>query len=432
MTFTAEKLPDSKIKLVVNLDKKDLLSCVEEAEKRLARNVKLGGFRPGKAPKDMVRKAVGEEKIREEALQMAVQSSLTKVMADEKLDVLDRVSFEIKENSPEKLVYWATFLIFPELVLGEYEGLGIKRNAVVVSDAEVKKVLDEVLKSRTVFNEIKRPAQIGDRVEVDFTIKDNGTIIEGGKSENHPVILGDGKFVPGFEEQIVGMEKGGTKHFSLKIPADYYQKTIAGKELDFEVAVKRVEDKIVPKLDDEFVKSLGNFHSLKELEASVNQGLTLEKETKEKDRVRVAILEKIAATTEVKVPPELIENRLDAMLRDLDNELHQKGMELGLYLAHIKKTQDELRREWRPKAELQAKMGLIARTIAKKEKLSVGEEGVNQELQIVLQQYIMSGQGGAGPEALQNIDPEGLKSKIRDTLLNEKVFEFLEKKNVIA
>ena len=273
---------------------------------------------------------------------------------------------------------------------------------------------------------------MGDRVEVDFTIKDNGTVIEGGRSENHPVILGDGQFVPGFEEQIVGMEKSGTKHFSLKIPADYYQKTIAGKELDFEVAVKKVEDRTVPKLDDEFAKSLGNFHSLKELEASINQGLTTEKETKEKDRVHLAILEKIASATEVKVPPELIENRLDAMLRDLDNELHQKRMELGLYLAHIKKTQDELRREWRPKAELQAKMGLIARAIAKKEDLSVGEEEVNQELQIVLQQYIMSGQGGTGSEALQNIDPEKLKSKIRDTLLNEKVFEFLEKKNVTA
>ena len=432
MTFTAEKLPDSKIKLVVSLDKKDLLLSVEEAEKQLARDVRLEGFRPGKAPKDMVRKAIGEEKIREEALRLAVQSSLAKAMADEKLEIIDRVSFEIKENSPEKLVYWATFLIFPELVLGEYEGLGIKRNAVAVSDEEVKNILDEVLKSRTIFNEIKRPAQMGDRVEVDFTIKDNGTIIEGGKSENHPVVLGDGKFVPGFEEQLVGMEKGGTKHFSLKIPADYYQKTIAGKELDFEVAVKRVEDKTVPKLDDEFAKSLGNFHSLKEAEASINQGLTLEKEMKERDRVRLAILEKVAATTEVKIPPELIENRLDAMLRDLDGELHQKGMELGLYLAHIKKTQDELRREWRPKAELQAKMGLIARAIAKKEELSVGEEEVNQELQVVLQQYIMSGQGGAGPEALQNIDPEGLKGKIRDTLLNEKVFEFLEKKNVTA
>ena len=432
MTFTAEKLPDSRVKLAVSLDKKDLLLFVEKAEKQLARDVKLEGFRPGKAPKDMVRKAIGEEKLREEALRLAVESSLAEAMASEKLEVLDRVGFEIKENFPEKLIYWATFLIFPELVLGKYEGLGVKRNAVVVSDGEVKKVLDEALKSRTVFNEVKRPAQLGDRVEVDFIIKESGAVIEGGKSENHPVVLGDGKFVPGFEERLVGMEKGGTKHFSLKIPADYYQKTIAGKELDFEVAVKRVEGKTVPKLDDEFAKSLGNFHSLKEVEASINQGLAIEKETKEKDRIRLAILEKIAAVTEVKVPPELIKNRLDAMLRDLDGELHQKGMELGLYLAHIKKTQDELRRDWRPKAELQAKMGLIARTIAKKEELSVGEEEVNRELQIVLQQYIMSGQGGTGPEALQNIDPEGLKSKIRDALLNEKVFEFLEKKNVIA
>lgn len=432
MTSTVEKLPDSKIKLVVSLDKKDLLLCVEEVEKRLAHDIKLKGFRPGKAPKDIVRKAVGEEKIREEAHQLAVQSSLKKVLADEKLDIIDRVSFEIKENTAEKLVYHATFLVFPELVLGEYKGLGIKRNAVAVSDTEVKKILDGILKSRTVFSEVKRPAQKGDRVEVDFTIKDKGALIEGGKSENHPIVLGDGEFVPGFEEQIEGMKVGETKRFSLKIPADHYQKTIAGKELDFEAAVKKVEDRTVPKMDDEFVKSLGNFNSLKELEASVNQGLTIEKETKEKDRVRLAILEKIASTTEVKVPPELIENRLNAMLRDLDNELHQKGMELGLYLAHVKKTQDEIRQEWRPKAESQAKMGLIARAIARAENLAVDEEEVNEELQVVLQQYIASGQGGIGPEALQNINPEELKNKIRDTLLNEKVFEFLEKQNIIA
>jgi trigger factor len=432
MTSAVKKLPDSKVELTVSLEKGELLSFAKRTEEQLARNVKLEGFRPGKAPKDWVRKKLGEDKVREEALKTAIQLSLKEALAKENLDVIDQLGLEMKENSPEKLVYQATFLVFPELILGKYKGLGIKRNTASTTDQEIKGVLDNIQKSRTVFEETKRPAQIGDRVEVDFTVKHRGAVIEGGRSENHPLVIGDGSFIPGFEEQLIGMKPGGTKNFSLKVPDDHYQKTIAGKDLDFEVVMKKVEDRTVPELNDKFAKSLGNFSSLKELEASVKQGLTMEKEIKERDRVRLAILEKIAATTKVEIPSALVENRLDAMIQDLDGELHQKGMELGLYLAQIKKTQDELRRDWRMRAESQAKSGLIARAIAKAENLKVGEEEINEELRIVLQQYVMSGQEGGGPEALQNINLEKLKDKVRDTLLNEKVFEFLEKHNVIA
>ena len=131
-------------------------------------------------------------------------------------------------------------------------------------------------------------------MEVDFTIRHMGAVIEGGKSENHPIILGDGRFVPGFEEQLVGMKTGENKNFTLQVPTGFYQKTIAGKELDFEVLVNKIEDRIPPELNDKFAKSLGNFNSLEDLRASVKQGLTAEKELKEKSRIRLAILEKIA------------------------------------------------------------------------------------------------------------------------------------------
>lgn len=432
MTFTTKKLPDSKVELTVSLEKGDLLSYITEAEEYLAHQVKLKGFRPGRAPKEKVRDKIGEDRIREESLRIAVQSSLKKVLAKESFDIIEQLDFKIKENSTEKLVYQAMFLVFPEFALGDYKGLEIKRNVITVAEQEIKDVLNEILKSQTVFNEVKKPARAGDRVEVDFTIKHKGVVIEGGKSENHPIVLGDGKFIPGFEERLIGMKTGEARHFTLQIPADFYQKAIAGKELDFEVLVKKVESQTLPELNDKFAGSLGNFCSLKELKASIKRGLTMEKEIKERDRVRLAVLEKIASTTEIKMPPALIERRLDAMVQDLDNELHQKGMELGLYLAHIKKTQDELRRDWRPRAELQAKMGLITRAVAKAENLKVSEEEADEELQVVLQRYIVGGQEGMGPEALQNVDTGELKSKIRDTLLNEKALEFLEKQNIAA
>ena len=401
-----------------------------ETEKRLAKEIKVEGFRPGKAPKEIARKKIGEQAIREEALNLAVQASLAKILSKERLDIMEQSELKIKENSADKLIYQIILTVFPEVRLGEYNDLAVKINPVSVNEAEVKNVLQEIVASRAILREVRRPARLGDRVEVDFTVKDHGVLIEGGKSENHPVILGENNFIPGFESQIVGLEAGEKKNFSLKVPTDYYQKSIAGKELDFEVALKRVEEKTVPKLDDDFVKSLGRLGSLKELEGNIKQGLTLEKEAKEKERVRLVILKEIADKTKVETPALLIEKRLDSMIQGLDNELHEKSMELGLYLAHIKKTQDDLRREWRGKAEEQTKMGLVARAIAKEEKIKVSEEEINGELELVLQQYMTRGGpdgGPGGPEIMQNLDPQQMKNKIHDVLLNEKVFEFLEK-----
>ncbi|MEX1064102.1 MAG: trigger factor [Candidatus Paceibacterota bacterium] len=430
MNITSKKLADSKVELTVDLDKNDLASYVRETEEQLAKEIKMEGFRQGKAPKEIIRKKIGEDKIKEEALQTAVQSSLREALAQEKLDVIDQADFKIKENSADKLVYNVTFVVFPEVNLSEYKNLGVKKNEVSVEDSEIDKVLNDVQKSRTTFNEVKRPAEKGDRAEVDFTIKDKGTVIDGGKSQNHPVVLGDGLFVPGFEEQIIGMTTGETKNFSLKIPLDYYQKAIAGKDLDFEVTVNKVEDRSLPELNDEFAKTLGKFSSMDEVKDNIRKGLTIEKEGKEKDRIRLAILDKIGEKTKIEAPDVLIEKRIDDMISGLDNELHQKGMELGPYLAHIKKTQDDLRKEWRPQAEAQVKMSLIARAVAKEEKLVVSDEDVNNELQAVLQQHVLKNQGDSA-EILKDINPDELKRRIKDMLTNEKVFDFLEKNNVI-
>ena len=424
MQYSIKKLPDSKVEFTVSLDKDELISYVNKTENQLAGEIQIEGFRPGKAPKEIIRKKIGEAKIREEALGLAIQSSLSEALAKESLDVIDQSDLKVNENTPDGLTYQAVFYVFPEMELGEYKGLTIKKNNIEVSENEVKNVLDEVLKSRAVLKPAERPAQIGDRVEIDFNIKDHGTVIKGGNSQNHPLVLGEEKFVPGFEAQIIGMKTGETKNFSIKIPVDYYQKTIAGKDLDFEVTLKKVEDMAVPKLDDEFAKSLGHANSLSELEVSVKQGLMAEKQEKEKDRIRGEILEKIASKIKVDVPAILIEKRLDSMVDGLDQELHRGGMELGLYLAQIKKTQDELRRDWRAQAEKQVKTSLVARAIAKAEKLKVSDEEVSQEMQTILSGYISR---GAGPEVLQNINSEALKGKIAEILLNEKVFEILEK-----
>ncbi len=302
MTFAAKNLKDSQIELIVDLNKEDLVSYAIAAEKVLAKELKIEGFRVGKAPKEMVRKTLGEQAIKEEALNLAVQKSLAQALDEQKLNVLDQTDFKIKENSADRLVFAVKLLVFPEVKLGDYKGLSIVKNSVAVTEAEVNNVLGDIVKSRTVLKEVERPAKLGDRVEVDFEVKDRGALVEGGKSENHPVVLGENKFMPGFEERLVGLKAGSKKEFSLKVPADYYQKSIAGKNLDFRVSLKKVQEVTVPRIDDELAKSLGRFTSRADLAANIKEGIVMEKEAKEKERVRSATLKEIASKTKVEVP----------------------------------------------------------------------------------------------------------------------------------
>lgn len=426
MRSTIKKLPESKVQLEVSLSKEELQDFAREAEKKLANEIRIKGFRAGKVPKELVRQQMGEQKIKEEALSIAVQSSFADVVKKEKLDVISQTDFKIKENTPEQLVYGMTLSIFPEVVLGKYTGLNIKKNQVAVVETEVDEAVDQLVKMRTTAEVADRPASTGDKVEVDFEIHSDGKMIEGGKSENHPLVIGEKKFIPGFEDQIIGMAAGEKKVFSIKVPADYPQKEISGKEVQINLTLKKVEQLKPPLLDDKFAQGLGRFSTLKDLKENLRQSLILEKEDKEKERVRLLILNEIISKSTMEVPTVLVEERLNSMIRDFDEELHTKGMELGLYLAHIKKTQDDLRKDWRSWAQTQVKMSLAARAIARQESLVISEQEIDQEFALLVDNYTRQGL----LEELQKSDPIAIKARIRDVLINEKVFDFLEKNNL--
>ncbi|MBI4160421.1 MAG: trigger factor [Candidatus Yanofskybacteria bacterium] len=431
MDTSIKNLSDSQAELTVTLEKNELLGYIDKTEKELARGLRLDGFRPGKAPKDAVRKELGENAVRQEALELAVKTSLEKAIVTEKLDVIDQLDLKIKENNSDKLTYQASFLIMPQIQIGPHRDLGVKKYDIDVSQEEVTDVIKEITKSRAVVKEVDRSADKNDRVEIDFTVRDGGTVIDGGKSENHPVVIGENKFVPGFEDKLIGMTVGETRNFPLPIPEDYYHKKIAGKNLDFEVTLKKVVEVSTPSLDDNFARSVGNFESISELEQNIKQGLVMEKEQKEKERVRRVILEKIAVQTKVDLPRILIDRQVEAMTSDLDKDLHQKGLELGPYLAQLGKTQEEFKKDLTKRAEVEVKHALITRTIAKEEKIDVSPEEVESEVQTMIQQLMLRGGESADPEALKNVDPIALKGRVRKILLEDKISEFLEKNNTV-
>lgn len=312
--------------------------------------------------------------------------------------------------------------------LGNYKGLEAKKRELKVEEKEIDNSLNYLQKSRASIITINRPAEKGDRVEINFEVKSGGVQIENGVSKNHPLILGEGHFLPGFESQLEKMKAGEEKTFSLKVPADWSDKRIADKNLDFKVKMNVVQERQFPEINDEFAKSLGKFDTLEDFKKSIKGGLMQEKELMEKQRVRIELIEKVAENSKIEVPEELIEKELENMVNEFKMSIDQLGMDFENYLTHIKATAEELKKGWKEQAEKRVKIGLCLKAIADKEKIFLATQEVEERMNQELMRYNVKvpPTGGIPPEG-GNIDLVAFKEYTENILINEKVFELLER-----
>lgn len=422
MESSLKKIEQNKYELTVEIGREELTGYIKLTEAKISQGVKLDGFRKGKAPKDKIRNEVGDKYILEEALDLALRDSLAKTLDKEKLEVLKVSDLNVKENSPSRLVYTTNLVLFPPVSIGDLKGLKVKRKEVVVERKDIEDALEFLTTSRSKTVPKDQPAEKGDKVEVDFEVTSDGLPIEGGVSKNHPVMLGDNKFIPGFEDQIIGMRKGEEKKFTLDAPKDYFHKNIAGRKLDFTVKVADVQKVEKPAINDDFARSLGRFTDLNELEHNISEGILQEKKGKEKQRLRLEILTNILEKTKIELPKDMVEERLNEMVVGFDNELHGKGMELSLYLAHLNKTEDDLKKDWKGEAEKQVSFALIIKKIAKEKGIKPTDGEIEEAAEKMIQSMALQG-GGLDKE---NLNIEALKEAVANDIINEKVFSFLE------
>lgn len=421
MTSSLKKLEQNNYELTVEVSREELSDYIKKIESRISQDVKLDGFRKGKAPKDMIRKEVGEKYILEEALDLALRDSLAKTIEKDNIEALKVYDLQIKENSASKLLYTTKIQIFPQIDIGNLNSLKIKRKQVDVDRKDIEEALDFLASSRSKFNAKNKMAEKGDRLEIDFEVTSDGLPIEGGISKNHPVILGDNKFMPGFEDQLMGLKQGDEKKFSLTAPKDYFNKTIAGKKLDFSVKVITVQEVTKPPINDEFARSLGQFKDLRGLEHNISEGIMEEKRVKERQRLRLEILAGILEKTKIELPKDMIEEKLNEMISGFDNELHSKGMELSLHLAHLNKTQEDLKKDWREEASRQISFALILKKIAKDKGIKPSDEEIQKNTEKMIQTMALRGEIDK-----ENINLEAIREAVSNDLINEKVFKFLE------
>ena len=420
MTSSIKKLNTSEIELTVELSATDLKRFVDSAEREIGISLDVKGFRKGKVPKDFIKQHVDPKTILDSAMDLALRGSLAMSIKEQDMDVLNVSNLNIKENTANKLLYSVLLTLFPDITLADLN-FKVKKREVSVEDKEIEQTLETIKTSRANLVPKNGVAENGDRVEVDFEVKSDGQTIEGGVSKNHPLILGKNTFIPGFEDNLVGMATGEEKNFSVVAPKDYFHKPVAGKKLDIHVKVQDVKKIELPEFTDEFIKSLGRFENLNQLSENIKQGLIEEKKAKESQRVRLEILNTLISKSDIKVPEHMTDKQLEDMIDGFDSDLHRKGMELGPYLAHLGKTRDDLKKDWQKEAEKQVKIMLVLHKVAREKKITAEPEEIEPALSEMAQSLMARGDLDKG-----GIDVNKIKEAIANKVINDKTLKFLE------
>lgn len=421
MKSQIKKINQNQVELSIGLDKEELARYISKAESEFGQNLQIDGFRKGKAPREFVRKHIPEDQIKESAIQSALQGSLSRALDEQSLDAANVSQLSVKENTPQNLNYSVLVTLYPDINVIGLGSIKVQRKKIEVDPKEVAETLATIQSSRSTLAKKDAPAAEGDRVEVDFEVSEDGHIIKGGVSKSHPLVIGKKNFIPGFEDELVGMKKDDEKSFSLKAPKNYHHKEVAGKKLDFKVKITDVKQVVQPELNDEFVKSLGRFQNMEQLILNIKEGLTHEKEDKETERVRLEVLDKVIEKSKMALPEAMVNEQLDRLVQNFDADLHQHNMELSLYLAQAGKTQDDLRKEWQPEAERQVKIALVLHKIGREKQIVVDPAEVDEAVSELVQAAVAQ---NPGSEA--SLDLSLLRSRVASQLMSRKTLEFIE------
>ncbi len=407
-----------EIEVIISPD--EMEKYLEKAAKKLSSETEIKGFRPGKAPINIVKEVIGEERVWHEASNEAINGSYPEIVRKEKIDVISSPEIEIvKIEVNQPLIYKASVAVLPEIKLPDYKEKAKKvtkdRKEIEVNSKEVEKAMDTIRKSRAKTIKVSREARKDDEAILNFQGKIDGIAQEGLKGEKMPIIIGETKFIEGFEEKIIGMKEGEKKTFSLRVP---FTKD-SEKEVEFDIEVLAVNEKDVPKADDEFAKSLGDFSDINDLSKKIEENIKMEKEDKERERIRVKIIETISEDSSAEIPEVLIDRETDNMLHEFKDQFSRTGGSFEEYLKKSGKDENQIKKEWKKQAEKRILASLILQEIAKKESIEVSNEELENEATTYLNRI-------GDESARKNIDVDQLKLYIKDIIQNNKVFEMLE------
>lgn len=382
MEYSIQKLSKSKIEIAVNIEKEEWEKYIKDTYEKNKFKYSVEGFRKGKVPMSVLINRYGKSFFFEDALDDAMDKAYGEVIEKENLHVIASPDVDLKSLGEDGTKFVITVIVKPEFELGQYKGLTFEKEQVTVSDDEVTAEMDRVRESRARMVEKDTPAENGDTVIIDYSGSIDGVKFDGGTAEKQSLELGSGTFIPGFEDQVVGMKKEEKKDIEVTFPEDYGSKDLAGKKAVFAITVHEVQKKELPELDDEFVKDIDDeLNTVDEWKEKIKAQILDTKAKNAEVKLENAIVEKVAENTEIEIPEAMIEEELDYRIQDFENNLKQYGLKMNDYLKYTNSSVEKMKEEQRDEAVRNVKIRLVLEEICKKENLTVTPEEIQSKIQ---------------------------------------------------
>ncbi|MFA5602525.1 MAG: trigger factor [Bacilli bacterium] len=386
-----KKINDSKTEITVKVEKTEWEEALNQSFNKIIKDVKIDGFRKGKAPRNVYEQKHGKEKIYMDAVDSLLQGVYTKVLKETKLIPVVQPIFELKDVSDKGVTYIITIITNPTVTIEKYKGLGIKKEEVKVTKKEIKEEIENIKKQYAEIEIKESPIEIGDIAVIDFEGFKDGISFEGGKGENYPLEIGSNAFIPGFEDQLIGLRANAKKEVEVTFPDEYHSEDLKGKKVTFKVEIKEVKRKVIPEINKEFFEDLGmeGISDLKSLEKDVEDRIKAKKEVSNENVYIDNLLKEVATNTKVEIPEEITEEEIKRMIGQFSEQLKLQGMGLDQYYQMTNTKEEDIKKHMKPEAENRVKYRLILEKIAELEDIKITDKDAQKEADKLAERYQM-------------------------------------------
>ncbi len=420
MSMKVEKTDKTnEVKLSFTIEASKFEEAIQKVYAKSAKYFNIPGFRKGKAPYKIVEKQYGAQIFYEDAFNEVAAEVYEKELTDANIEAVSRPEINIIQMEKGKdLIFTAVVQTKPEVKLGKYKGIELKKVEYTVEEKDIDHEIEHMQeRNARLVNVEDRPVEKEDTVVIDFEGFVDGVAFEGGKAENHELVIGSNTFIPGFEDQIIGMKIDEEKDINVTFPEEYFSKDLAGKAAVFKVKLHEIKKKELPVVDDEFAKDVSEFDTIKELKVSIKEKLEEENKNKAKYETEEVAIKAVCDNTEIDIPSGMIETETDNMIREIEQRLMYQGLNFEQYLQIMGKTEGDMRKEMKEQAQIQVKTKLVLGAIVEAEKIEATDEEVKAKLEEMATMY--------GKEVKDLEANASLKAYVTETIKTEKAISFI-------
>ncbi|MBR1968487.1 MAG: trigger factor [Clostridia bacterium] len=427
MKYTFEKGKKSTVQITIDLTAKEWQTAIDAAYEKTKGRYSMPGFRKGKVPKKVLETAYGTGVFYEEAINQAFPKYYSEILEKEtSIEAVAAPDIDIKKISDKGITMLAIVPVKPEVVVGAYKGINYKKNVYNVKDEDVEEDIKRLQERNSRMVEVEgRAVENGDSVVIDYSGSVDGVKFDGGTAEKQNLVIGSGSFIPGFEEQIIGMNIGDEKDINVKFPDEYHAENLKGKDAVFAIKLHKIEKKELPEVTDEWIKEAIGAESIEAYKAETKARMEKQNADRAERELEDEIIKKVTETSDVEIPDAMIENQIDRMVQEMEYRLSYQGLKLADYLKYMGKSMEDFRKDYTSQATEIVKSQLVIETIIEREEITATDEDVEKRVE-----EMAKAQGKPAPDVKKNMQARQL-DYIKNEIIIKKFFEFLKNANTI-